>query len=107
MWVFSLVIVSCCAFALACVRLSRRISINSNSRTEVTQSATSDILQIDINRASQQELERLPGIGAGLASRIIEHRAQHGRFRRVEHLIVVRGISEQRFQQIRPFIKVE
>jgi competence protein ComEA len=52
-------------------------------------------------------LERLPGIGEGLAARIVEHRERHGAFRRIEHLIIVRGISERRFAELRAFVTVE
>ena len=62
---------------------------------------------ININTASTNELETLPGIGKGLAARIIEHREQHGPFRRPEHLIIVRGISDRRFRALRDFVTVE
>ncbi|HEX8633981.1 MAG TPA: helix-hairpin-helix domain-containing protein [Pyrinomonadaceae bacterium] len=62
---------------------------------------------INLNTASRAELERLPGIGAGLAARIVEHRERHGAFRRVEHLIIVRGISERRFAALRAFVTVD
>jgi competence protein ComEA len=52
-------------------------------------------------------LETLPGIGPALAARIVEQRTRFGPFRRVEHLLIVRGISEQRFRQLRPLINVE
>lgn len=68
--------------------------------------ATTDATRINLNTASRAELERLPGIGSGLAARIIEHRERHGAFRRVEHLIVVRGISERRFEALRPYVTV-
>jgi len=57
--------------------------------------------RININTASANELETLPGIGRGLAARIIEHREKHGSFRRPEHLIIVRGISDRRFRALR------
>jgi competence protein ComEA len=63
--------------------------------------------RININTASREELERLPGIGEGLAARIVEHRERHGAFRRVEHLIIVRGISERRFAELRPFVTAD
>jgi competence protein ComEA len=62
---------------------------------------------VNLNTASPDELEKLPGIGEALAARIVAHRRQHGRFRRAEHLIMVRGISERRFRAMRPFITVE
>src|SRR6266446_7125008 len=63
--------------------------------------------RININTASAKELETLPGIGKGLAERIIEHRERYGPFRRPEHLIIVRGISDRRFRALRNLITVE
>jgi competence ComEA-like helix-hairpin-helix protein len=63
--------------------------------------------RININTASADELEQLPGIGKGLAQRIIEHRERFGPFRRPEHLIVVRGISDKRFRTLQDVITVE
>jgi competence ComEA-like helix-hairpin-helix protein len=63
--------------------------------------------RININTATANELETLPGIGKGLAARIVEHRERHGPFRRPEHLIIVRGISDKRFRGLRELITVE
>ena len=63
--------------------------------------------RININTASANELETLPGIGKGLAARIIEHREKFGPFRRAEHLLIVRGISDRRFRALRDSITVE
>ena len=63
--------------------------------------------RININTAPANELETLPGIGKGLSERIIAHREKYGPFRRSEHLIVVRGISDRRFRALRGLITVE
>jgi len=63
--------------------------------------------RININTASARDLERLPGIGQGLAERIINHRERFGPFRRPEHLIIVRGISDKRFRALEGLIRVE
>jgi len=63
--------------------------------------------RININTASADELEKLPGIGKGLAGRIIEHRETFGPFRKPEHLIIVRGISDKRFHALQEMITVE
>ena len=42
----------------------------------------------------------------GLAERIIEHREKFGPFRRPEHLIIVRGISDKRFRALQNLITV-
>jgi competence protein ComEA len=62
---------------------------------------------IDINTGSEKELQTLPGIGETLAKRIIEFRERNGRFRRPEHLLLVPGISEKRFREIRPLIRAD
>ncbi len=61
---------------------------------------------LDINRATAEELERLPGIGPVLAARIVEYRRQHGQFQSVEELLEVRGIGPKRLEQIRPYVVV-
>jgi competence ComEA-like helix-hairpin-helix protein len=66
-----------------------------------------DTPRININTAPARELERLPGIGQGLAERIIDHRERFGPFRRPEHLIIVRGISDKKFRALQNMIAVE
>jgi competence protein ComEA len=62
---------------------------------------------ININTASPSELERLPGIGKVIAERIVTHRGQYGAFRRAEHLMMVRGISDRKFRELRTMIVAE
>jgi len=63
--------------------------------------------RININTASVEELEKLPGIGKALAARIVEHRERFGPFRKPEHLIAVPGISDRKFRSIRDLIVAE
>jgi comEA protein len=60
---------------------------------------------IDLNRATAGDLERLPRVGPALARRIVEHRDQHGPFRRVEDLRRVKGIGEKTLERLRPMVK--
>ena len=62
---------------------------------------------VNINKASESELETLPGIGASLAGRIVEYRSQNGRFASVEDIKNVSGIGESKFNSIRDFISVK
>ncbi|MEP6820134.1 MAG: helix-hairpin-helix domain-containing protein [bacterium] len=64
-------------------------------------------LQVNINTASRQELEKLPAVGRGIAERIIAYREQYGPFRRAEHLMMVRGISDRKFRELRAVIVVD
>jgi competence protein ComEA len=64
-------------------------------------------LKVNLNTASQAELERLPGVGPVTAQRIIEYRAQIGVFRSVEELENVKGIGPKKLEQIRPYVTLE
>ena len=99
-------IILCCASAAACVSC---VKLPRRSRVVATQTRARDegSAQISLNRASREELEKLPGVGPALAARIVEQRERFGPFRRAEHLMLVRGISERRFRQLRPFVNAE
>lgn len=90
----------------ACVKLPRRAVVVNSLTTDRHAPDAPNVPLVNINTATRAELERLPGIGAGLAARIVEHRERHGAFRRVEHLIIVRGISERRFSALRAYVTV-
>ncbi len=62
---------------------------------------------ININIASADELEKLPHIGRKTADAIVQFRTENGPFRRSEHLMQIRGISEKRFVEIRQYIRTE
>ncbi|HEX8721688.1 MAG TPA: helix-hairpin-helix domain-containing protein [Pyrinomonadaceae bacterium] len=102
-------IILCCAAAAAggsCVKLPRRAPPPAARDASATR-PSEDAPLTSLNDATREELERLPGVGPALAARIVEHRERYGRFRRAEHLLLVRGVSERRFRQLRPFVKVE
>lgn len=61
---------------------------------------------VDLNSADQAALETLPGIGPGLAGRILAWRDEHGRFAAVEDLLDVSGIGDVRFAELRDRVRV-
>ena len=94
--------------AASCTRLPRR-AVQAEDRTHSTGStqATPDPAPVNLNTASAIELEALPGVGKVLAERIVAHREQYGMFRRVEHLMMVRGFSDHKFRAVRDLVTVE
>lgn len=62
--------------------------------------------QINLNTATQAELEKLPGVGPSLASRIVEYRTKSGGFKKIEDLMNVKGIGEKSFLKLKPQITV-
>lgn len=94
--------------SVSCVKLPRRSrSTDGQSVTLAAPVESGNVQRINLNTASPAELEKLPGIGRALAARIVEHRQQFGRFRRAEHLMMVRGISARRFQAMRALVIAE
>ena len=59
-----------------------------------------------MNTAGVAELERLPGVGPGLARRITEYRTQYGYFHSAEELMRVRGIGPKTLETLREYIAV-
>ena len=73
--------------------------------TESTQDSQSNSGKIDINTASLQQLQLLPGIGEVLAQRILDYRAERGSFSTIDELKNVSGIGEKKFEEIKPYIQ--
>lgn len=86
--------------ALFMVGCSARVAYDSPA-------ARSSETAININTGSVKDLEKLPGIGRKTAEAIVEHRSSHGPFRRVEQLMLIRGVSEKRFVEIRSFVTID
>jgi competence protein ComEA len=61
---------------------------------------------VDLNAADAAALDSLPGVGPVLSQRILDWRAQHGRFSSVDELGEVSGIGDKLLAQIRPKVKV-
>ena len=96
------VLTLCCS---ACATLPRHAS--SGTQLSLDAPKVESALPLNINVASASELEKLPGVGKVLAERIVTYRAEYGPFRRTEHLMMVRGISDRKFRAMRSMIGVE
>ncbi len=61
---------------------------------------------ININTATAEELDRLPGIGPSLAKTIIDYRAKNGPFKKIEDINAVKGIGDALYAKIKDMITV-
>lgn len=61
---------------------------------------------LDLNAATAEQLEELPGVGPVLSERIVEWRTEHGRFSNVDELLEVSGIGDKMLAEIRPQVRV-
>jgi competence protein ComEA len=88
-------------FIVCCVTKDTKVFTLENSGNLSVENA------LNINTASSSELEKLPFIGTETARKIVEHREKHGKYRRAEHLLLIEGISDKKYRQIKNYVKVE
>lgn len=61
---------------------------------------------VNLNTATQAQLEALPGVGPKAAQRILEYRKQNGPFKKAEDLMNVKGFGEKTFLKLKPMLTV-
>ena len=64
-------------------------------------------IKVNINTATSEELQSLPGIGESIANRIITYRKENGKFSKIEDLTNVSGIGEAKFNNIKSYLYVK
>jgi competence protein ComEA len=62
--------------------------------------------KVNINTATAEQLQALPGVGEKLAARIVEYRQKSGGFKSTQELVNVRGVGEKSFQKIQGYLSV-
>jgi competence protein ComEA len=86
------------------IYVDRKMTITTSKSVRRSSTALSGILSI--NRATAKELEKLPGIGPVLASRIIDYRKSNGNFQSIDDLRKVQGIGASTLEKFRSKIRV-
>lgn len=97
----TILVVAALFIAFGCSRRQSYSDIADRGQTIVQPNA------ININTATADELEKLPYIGRKTADSIVQFRTENGPFRRTEHLLQIRGISEKRFLELRQYLRTE
>ena len=100
---------------LTAVFLSGLLTVSYRDRTTAEVAVTAEhalppeaveVTLVDLNTAEAEELATLPGIGEGLAKRIVDYRTEHGPFEGPEGLMEVSGIGEKKLEELRDYITV-
>ena len=84
--------------------------VSSKEDTNSTQSSsksTASSVKVNINTASQEELDTLPGIGPSIALKIIDYREQNGKFNSIEEIKEVSGIGDAKYEKIKDSITIK
>lgn len=95
------------AAILSAAAAAMRFAAGSGSRSFVLEQASPAISEqepLNINTATREELEALPGIGVVLAERIIVRREEQGAFEGADDLLAVSGVGETVYDTISPYI---
>jgi competence protein ComEA len=61
---------------------------------------------VNLNTATAADLEKLPGIGPAMATRILEYRQKNGGFKKVEELMNIQGIGEKSFLKLKALVAI-
>ena len=72
---------------------------NITSKTVIENSVNKKNTKVNINTATQTELESLPGIGSSIATKIIEYRKENGKFKNIEEIKKINGIGENKYKK--------
>lgn len=91
-------------------------SVNDQNKNEIETYITNEMItkenkeesdtnkKININTATKEELDTLPGIGESTAQKIINYRKENGKFSNIEEIKEVSGIGESKFENIKELI---
>lgn len=93
-------------FATPTLALAAPASVDEDEVTEVAPKVEGLDGQVNINTASQAELELLPGIGPSIAGKMISYRKDH-EFEQLNHVMRIKGIGKKTYAKIKPFLKLE
>lgn len=63
--------------------------------------------KLNINKASAQQLDTLPGVGPSIAQKIVEYRTSRGGFKSIEEINNVSGIGKEKYKDVKDLISVE
>lgn len=82
-------------------------SKNGNSPSSSNNSNKTSKTSVNLNSATQEELQNLPGIGPSTAIKISNYRNENGKFNSIEDIKNVKGIGDSKYEKIKDYIYVK
>ncbi len=85
-------------------------SQNSTVNSEISNTNSSSLKEfskININKATQTELETIPGIGPSTALKIINYREENGKFKSIEEIKNISGIGDAKYENIKEYVTIK
>ena len=86
-------------FSFLCVGLSLLAATGSPKKKPPTK-------PVNINTATSEELQQVPGIGPATAEKILQMRKSYGAFKSVDDLLAIRGLGPKRLEKMRKYLTV-
>lgn len=83
------------------------VNNSSGIKLEKEEDKNKEVNKININTATQTQLESLPGIGPSIATKIINYRKENGKFNKIEDIKEVSGIGNSKFEKIKAYITIK
>jgi len=91
--------------AIAAIALSAP-ALSAQSKVPAPKPAATAAAPVNLNTATAEQLETIPGVGPRMAERIIDYRQKNGGFKKIEDLMNVSGVGEKSFLKMKPLITV-
>lgn len=86
--------------------ISSSLIVN-NSSNSSNNSSLSKSTKVNINKATQAELETIPGIGPSTALKIVTYRNENGKFKSIEDIKNVSGIGDAKYEKMKDYITIK
>ena len=90
----------------AAAQQAKAASASPGAPSRASKATPAPATPINLNTATQAQLESLPGVGTKAAQRILEYRKQNGSFKKVEDLMNVKGFGEKTFLKLKPMLTI-